>query len=60
MYDWIQYLPPLLRFATLDLVRGDWRYLYQTLRDQDIDNNPDVDGTTLDVNAVNVEENSSQ
>ncbi len=50
----------VLRFATLDLVRGDWRTYTKTLQDQDIDNNPDDDGTTLDVNAVNIEENSSR
>ncbi len=52
--------PTVLRFATLDLVRGDWRTYTKSLQDDDEDNNPDDDGTTLDVNAVNIEENSSR
>lgn len=52
--------PTVLRFATLDLVRGDWRTYTKTLQDPDIDNNPADDGTTLDVNTVNIEENSSR
>jgi len=50
----------VLRFATLDLVRGDWRTYTKTLQDPDIDNNPADDGTTLDVNAVNIEENNGR
>lgn len=52
--------PTVLRFATLDLVRGDWRTYTKTLQDPDIDNNPADDGTTLDVNTVNIEENNSR
>ena len=52
--------PTVLRFATLDLVRGDWRTYTKTLQDADIDNNPADDGTTLDVNTVNIEENSNR
>ncbi|MGB3145891.1 MAG: cell surface protein SprA [Maribacter sp.] len=52
--------PTVLRFATLDLVRGDWRTYTKTMQDPDIDNNPADDGTTLDVNTVNIEENSSR
>lgn len=52
--------PTVLRFATLDLVRGDWRTYTRTLQDADIDNNPADDGTTLDVNTVNIEENSNR
>ncbi|MDO1513485.1 cell surface protein SprA [Maribacter confluentis] len=52
--------PTVLRFATLDLVRGDWRTYTKTLQDPDIDNNPADDGTSLDVNTVNIEENSNR
>ena len=48
----------VLRFATLDLVRGDWRTYVRSL---DIDDpNTDDDGTTLDVNAVNIQENENR
>lgn len=50
----------VLRFATLDLVRGDWRTYTKTLQDPDIDNDPSDDGTSLDVNTVNIEENNSR
>lgn len=49
----------VLRFATLDLVRGDWRTYTKSLQ-PDVDNNPADDGTLVDVNAVNVEENSAR
>lgn len=52
--------PTVLRFATLDLVRGDWRTYTKTLQDPGIDNDPTDDGTTLDVNTVNIEENSNR
>lgn len=52
--------PTVLRFATLDLVRGDWRTYTKNLQDPDVDNNPGDDGTTLDVNTVNIEENSNR
>ncbi|UII80859.1 cell surface protein SprA [Flagellimonas sp. CMM7] len=45
-----------LRFATLDLVRGDWRTYTNSLQ-PDIDNDPSDDGTVTDVNTVNIEEN---
>lgn len=48
----------VLRFATLDLVRGDWRTYTRTL--QTDNDNPADDGTTLDVNAVNIEENNAR
>jgi cell surface protein SprA len=48
----------LLRFATLDLVRGDWRTYVKSL-DEDDPNTGD-DGTTLDVNAVNIQENEDR
>lgn len=48
----------VLRFATLDLVRGDWRNYTKTLEaDQD---DPQDDGTVVDVNTVNIEENNSR
>ncbi|MCW5516238.1 cell surface protein SprA [Muriicola sp. Z0-33] len=48
----------VLRFATLDLVRGDWRNYTKTLEaDQD---DPADDGTVVDVNTVNIEENNSR
>ena len=48
----------VLRFATLDLVRGDWRTYAKSLQDDDID--PLDDGTSLDVNAVNIQENENR
>ncbi|HZJ20338.1 MAG TPA: cell surface protein SprA, partial [Pricia sp.] len=48
----------LLRFATLDLVRGDWRTYVKSLDENDP--NPADDGTTLDVNAVNIQENENR
>ncbi|MBD0778295.1 cell surface protein SprA [Maribacter sp. ANRC-HE7] len=50
----------VLRFATLDLVRGDWRTYTKTLQDELIDSDPSDDGTIVDVNTVNIEENSSR
>lgn len=52
--------PTVLRFATLDLVRGDWRTYTRSLQDVAIDGDPSDDGTTLDVNTVNIEENNSR
>ncbi|MFS4418386.1 cell surface protein SprA [Maribacter sp. 2307ULW6-5] len=52
--------PTVLRFATLDLVRGDWRTYVKTLQDADVDNDPTDDGTTLEVNTVNIEENNGR
>ena len=46
----------VLRFATLDLVQGDWRTFTRSLQ-PDVDNDPSDDGTTFDVTAVNIEEN---
>ncbi len=48
----------VLRFATLDLVRGDWRNYTKTL-ETNLDD-PSDDGTVVDVNTVNVEENNSR
>lgn len=52
--------PTVLRFATLDLVSGDWRTYTKTLQDPDIDPDPTDDNTVIDVNAVNIEENSNR
>ena len=50
--------PVTLRFGALDLVRGEWRRYTNSL---DItDTNPDDDGTNLDVQAVNIQENSQR
>ena len=49
----------VLRFATLDLVRGDWRTYTNTLQ-PGVDDIPADDGTVTDVNTVNIEENSSR
>ncbi|WP_026810084.1 T9SS outer membrane translocon Sov/SprA [Arenibacter latericius] len=49
----------ILRFATLDLVRGDWRNYTRSLQ-PDVDSNPSDDGTLVDVNAVNIEENANR
>ncbi len=48
----------LLRFATLDLVRGDWRTYNKSLQADGED--PALDVTTLDVNAVNIQENEQR
>ncbi len=48
----------VLRFATLDLVRGDWRTYTKSLQNNNDD--PSDDGTIVDVNTVNIEENNSR
>ncbi len=50
----------VLRFASLDLGRSDWRAYTKTLQDEAIDNDPSDDGTTVDVNTVNIEENEGR
>ncbi len=52
--------PTVLRFATLDLVRGDWRTYTKNLQDVMVDADPTDDGTVVDVNAVNIEENENR
>ena len=47
-----------LRFGALDLVRGEWRRYVKTLDPADTE--PDKDGTTLDVLAVNLQENNNR
>ncbi|AKA35546.1 cell surface protein SprA [Flagellimonas lutaonensis] len=49
----------VLRFATLDLVRGDWRTYTNSLQPE-VDADPSDDGTITDVNTVNIEENSGR
>jgi len=46
--------PVVLRFATFELVRGDWRTYEQPL----YGNIPPIEKGTLDVSSVNIEENS--
>ncbi len=52
--------PTVLRFATLDLVRGDWRTYTKNLQDPNVDIDPSDDNTTVDVNAINIEENQNR
>jgi len=48
----------VLRFASLDLVRGDWRTYTKSLEaNGDL---PETDATSLDVNAVNIQENEQR
>lgn len=48
----------LLRFGTLDLVRGDWRYYNYTLS-RDLDD-PSDDNTHTEINSVNLIENETR
>ncbi|MEM6720270.1 MAG: cell surface protein SprA [Bacteroidota bacterium] len=50
--------PTVLRFGTLDLIRGDWRRYNLSL--QENNDEPTDDGTQFDVNIVNVEENANK
>ena len=59
MKDWEQEI--VLRFAQLDLVRGDWRkYRLSMLEGTEGAGTPEYTDASLDVNTVNVEENSSR
>ena len=50
--------PVVLRFATLDLVKGEWRTYAQNIQAPgEYIPNDIANGTTLDVSAVNIEEN---
>lgn len=49
----------VLRFATLDLVRGDWR-LYSNSLQPDVDNDNNDDPTVVDVKTVNIQENEQR
>ena len=48
--------PTILRFATLDLIRADWRK-YERALDEETDLNT---GATFDISAVNIEENGGK
>ncbi len=48
--------PVILRFATMDLVRADWRRYTRPIGDMDV-NSPNAN---FDVSAVNIEENGSR
>jgi len=51
----------VLRFAEMDLVRGDWRkYRLSLLEGTEGSGTPEYTDAQLDVNTVNVEENSSR
>ncbi len=52
----------VLRFATLDLVRGDWRTYTRSLRAESLGAELPADetGSSLDVNAVNILENEQR
>jgi len=51
----------VLRFATLDLVRGDWRTYKKSLKSDNLGGPlPDNDVTILDVSTVNIEENNTR
>lgn len=49
--------PVVLRFATLDLVRADWRRYTRTLTEEGSTESANV---TFDVSAVNIEENGGR
>ena len=51
--------PVVLRFGTLDLVRGDWRNFTRSFQPE-TDPNPEDDGTFVDVNTVNILENEQR
>ena len=48
--------PVVLRFGTLDLVRGDWRRYQQALNPDDLNHL----GTTVDISTVNILENENR
>ncbi len=50
--------PVVMRFGTLDLVRGDWRQYRQTLQEDEDD--PSNDPTTIEVGAVNILNNEQR
>ena len=50
--------PTLLRFGTMDLVRGDYRRYTQSLFEDE--GRPDNPNTLFEVNAVNIEENENR
>ena len=52
--------PVIMRFARLDLIRGEWRRYTGDLREDGEYLQPELDDTQFEVNAVNIEENSSR
>jgi cell surface protein SprA len=48
----------IMRFATLDLVRDDWRKYEQAINEDDLDVSPSDAG--FDITAINIEENASK
>lgn len=48
----------ILRFATLDLVRDDWRKYEQSINEDEMDVSPSE--AAFDITAVNIEENASK
>lgn len=51
--------PTILRFARMELVRNQWRRYTQNF-DFNQNTSPDFDETSFDIDAVNIEENSSR
>ncbi|MFK7755795.1 MAG: cell surface protein SprA [Flavobacteriales bacterium] len=58
MKDWDEEVT--LRFARLELIRGEWRRYLESLEGPNEINQNDDDETTFVVNAVNIEENSNR
>lgn len=52
--------PILVRFAKLQLIRGEWRKYVGPLRDPGEYNPTDDDNSTFDLNTVNLEENGNR
>jgi cell surface protein SprA len=52
--------PVVLRFATFDLLRGEWRRYNFDISETDPDVTLQPGGTTFEVSAVNIEENSER
>lgn len=52
--------PVILRFATLDLVRGEWRRYKQDLYQASPTISEDLSGTNFEVSSVNIEENGEK
>lgn len=47
----------ILRFASLDLVRGEWRKYLYSLKEGEENSQVDASSTTFDISVVNLEEN---
>jgi cell surface protein SprA len=58
MKDWDEEVT--LRFARLELIRGEWRVYQESLQEAGEIDQTDGDETTFVVNAVNIEENSNR